>query len=180
MAGTIELDITTGGSPIEYDPWTKGPKAQKITCTTFELIGTTGTHPKTGKPQGTRDYGQGIKVTKRLDATSPTLVQLFAASSGLTASFTFFSPDVSSSNTANQVALTVTIGKGSDSAWLTGYTLRGPDTDVAAANGPQEPYEELYFTFTNIEYHRSGDDNQGNAVNKIVVDDLARLGAPVG
>jgi hypothetical protein len=177
MAGSVELEITTAGSPIDYDPWTKGVQAGKVLCTTFELLGTAGTHPKTGKPQGTRDYGTGIKVTKRLDSTSPTLLELFAKSTGLTAVFTFRSPDTGANNQANQVALTVTIGKPGDCAWLRGYTLKAPDTDVAAANAPQEPYEELYFTFTTIEYHRSGDDNQGNAVNKITRDDLAQFGA---
>jgi hypothetical protein len=177
MAGSVELEITTAGKPIDYDPWTKGVQAGKVLCTTFELLGTTGTHPKTGKPQGTRDYGSGIKVTKRLDSTSPTLLDLFAKSVGLTAIFTFRSPDVGASSQANQVALTVTIGKGTDSAWLRGYTLRAPDTDVPASAAPQEPYEELYFTFTTIEYHRSGDDNQGNMVNAIVCDDLAQFGA---
>jgi hypothetical protein len=188
MAGFVELQITVKGEPIEYDPWTYDDvdAAGKILCTTFELIGTAGVDPKTGKPQGTRDYGAGVKVTKRLDATSPTLLDLFAKSVGLTAVFTFSSPDVSSKAQANQPTLTVTIGKpptGSKGskleayAWLRGYTLIAPDTDVAASTGPQEPYEELYFSFTTIEYHRSGEDNGGNNVNKIAFDDLARFGA---
>jgi hypothetical protein len=177
MAGSVELEITTAGKPIDYDPWTKGVQAGKVLCTTFELLGNTGMHPKTGKPQGTRDYGEGIKVTKRLDSTSPTLLELFANRTGLTATFTFRAPDVGANSQASQVALTVTIGKPGDCAWLRGYSLKAPDTDVSAAHGPQEPYEELVFTFTTIEYHRSGDDNMGSAVNKITRDDLAQYGA---
>ncbi len=177
MAGSVELEILIKNSPIDYDPWTKGKQAGKILCTTFELLGNTGTHPKTGKPQGTRDYGSGIKVTKRLDSTTPTLVELFAKSVGLTAIFSFRSPDVGNNKQANDVSLTVTIGKEGDCAWLRGYSLKAPDTDVAAADGPQEPYEELYFTFTTIEYHRSGDDNRGASVSKITLDDLSQFGS---
>jgi type VI protein secretion system component Hcp len=176
MAGTVELEITSAGSPIAYDPWTNGRHAGKILCTTFELVGTAGTNPKTDKPQGTRDYGAGIKVTKRLDSTSPTLLRLFAKSTGLTATFTFFSPDVGANENPNEPALKVTLGKGSDCAWLRGYTLKAPDTEVAAADSPQEPYEELHFTFTTIEYQRCGNDNQGKQVNMITIDDLSQVG----
>ncbi|HEX5657567.1 MAG TPA: hypothetical protein VFX59_10250 [Polyangiales bacterium] len=160
-----------------------GPKAGKILCTSFELVGSTGTDPKTGKPQGTRDYGTGIRVTRRIDSTTPVLVELFARRTGLTATFHFNAPDVKANNHANQVALSIAIGKSGspgrpgDSAWLRGYTLKVPDTDVAAADSPLEPYEELFFTFTTIEFKRSGDDNLGNPVSMITLDDLALMNA---
>lgn len=176
MAGTVELGIWVNGSEIDYDPWTTGDACHgKILCTTFDLCGSSAVHAKTGKPQGTRDYGDGITVTKRLDATSPKLVELFRGGVGLKAEFHFHTPDVSAGGCAVQVALTVTIGESDNRAWLSSYRLIAPDTDRRANDGPLEPYEELKFSFAHIKFHRSGPDNQHKPVSLITVDDLTQM-----
>jgi hypothetical protein len=176
MAGSVDLQIFSKNQEIDYDPWTSGDGAGHIHCTTFELLGSCGVDVKTGVPNGTRDYGQGLRVTKRLDATSPKLLELFNQRTGLTAEFKFHMPDTSTSACALQVALAVLIGEG-DCAWIRSYRLVAPDTDTPAAGMPREPYEEITFSFKKIQFQRLGKNYAGEHHNVIATDDLSLMTA---
>lgn len=176
MAGSVDLQIETDKGPIDYDAWTTGTDAGHIHCMTFDLLASCGVAVKSGRPEGTRDYGQGVRITKRLDSTSPVLLDLFNKRTGITAKFTFHTPDTSTSESSLQVALVVTIGV-DKRAWVRSYRLVAPNTDVAAADGPKEPYEEITFSFSNIEFQRTGLNNADDHCNLIAKDDLTQMTA---
>ena len=175
MARAVDLEITTKDGPIDFDSVMSGQQDAHIYCRRFELSSMSPVDVKTGATKGTREYS-GIKIEKRLDKSSPKLIELFVAGTGLKASFQIHKANNASELTAGEVAMTVTIGDPDFKAWISSYRLLVPDVEKHAKDDPDEPYEEIVFSFTTVEFHKSGTGYDGRPHEIVIQDSLVGTG----
>ena len=90
--------------------------------------------------------------------------------------FRIHKPNASSNYPPAEVAMKVTIGAPDYKAWISSYRLIVPDVETAVKDAPDEPYEEVVFSFTTIEFHKSGTGYDGKPHEIVVQDSLT--GAP--
>lgn len=171
MARSVDLEIITKDGAIDFDAVMDGQQDAHIYCRRFEVSSTSPVDIKTGATRGTREYA-GIKIEKRLDKASSKLLELFVGGAGLKAIFRIHRADTSSRYAPDEVAMTITIGAPDFKAWVSSYRLIVPDVEVAAKDAPDEPYEEIVFSFTTIEFHKSGTGYDGKPHEIVVQDSL--------
>lgn len=174
MARLVDLEIITKDGKFDLDPVHTGVDDAAIFCRRFELGGSAATNPKSGSPKGTREY-EGITIEKPLNSASPALFQLFTNHVGFKAVFRIHQVKSGPTQEPGEVVLTVTIGGDDFLAWVSSYKLVVPDVEKRASDDPDEPYEVIVFSFSNICYHKSGTDNAGAPTELMVEDSL--LGA---
>ena len=171
MARLVDLKITPKSGKFDLDPLHKDVDDVGIYCRKFELSGVAATDSKSGSPKGTREYA-GVTIEKRLDAASPSIFQLFIGHVGIKAEFRIYKVNSNTEETPGQVALTVSIGGDESLAWISSYKLIVPDVETAAKDDPDEPYEVITFSFSKIQYHKSGTNHKGAAAEIVVTDSL--------
>ena len=171
MSRSIDLEILTKDGAIDFDAVMDGQQDAHIYCRRFEVSSSSPVDLKTGATRGTREYA-GVKIEKRLDKASPKLLELFVGGSGLKAIFQIHKPNASSDYTPDEVAMKITIGAPDYKAWISSYRLIVPDVETAVKDSPDEPYEEVTFSFTTIEFHNSGTGYDGKPHESVVQDSL--------
>jgi type VI protein secretion system component Hcp len=171
MARSVDLEIITKEGAIDFDSVMDGQQDAHIYCRRFEISSTSPVDLTPGATRGTREY-TGIKIEKRLDKASPKLLELFVAGAGLQAIFRIHKADTSARYAPDEVAMKITIGAPDFKAWVSSYRLIVPDVEVATKDGPDEPYEEVVFSFTHIEFHKSGTGYDGKPHEVVIQDSL--------
>ena len=174
MARAVDLEIETKSGKVDFDPLMSGQQDAGIYVRKFDLEALISVDPKTGSPKGTREY-PGITIEKRHDMSSPKLLELFVNQTGFKATFRIHKPSPASDDMAGEVAATVTIGAPDFKAWISRYELKVPDVEKLAKDDPDEPYERIVFSFTTIEYHKSGTGFDGKQHQVVVQDSLVGL-----
>ncbi len=171
MARSVDLQIFTKDGEIDFDPVKAGAQEAHVFCRRFEITGTSPIDHRTGTTKGTREYA-GIKIEKRLDKASPKLVELFVNNVGVKAVFQIHRTNSGTDYTPGEVAMTVTVGAPDYKAWISSYRLIVPDVEKQSKDDPDEPYEEVIFSFTTVEFHKSGTGYDGKQHEIVVQDDV--------
>jgi type VI protein secretion system component Hcp len=171
MSRAVNLTIEPDGGSVDLDTFKQGEQDKaKIYISSFELMGQTGVDPKTGRPKGNREY-TGIKIRKRLDGASPGLFELFTKNTPFKATFEIAVADFTGSGTPSEVAAVITVGGGGKkNAFVSSYALRVPDVEKPVGDNPEEPYEEIVFSFDGIEFKKSGLNQLGDSHTIVVKD----------
>lgn len=172
MARAVHLSLEGESGPIDIDSFTDGlQKESTVYVRFFELIGKTGIDRKTGRPMGNREY-TGVRIQKRLDKASPALFELFTTNTPFAATFDITGAEFTGTGDPSQVLATIIIGAGGSkkNAFIVSYTLCSPDAEKRVEDSPDEPYEELVFSFDTLEFKKVGGDFHGDAHTVIVKD----------
>lgn len=146
MAQTIHLYLTANGTKIDGDSTiTSMDRENSIECLSFEDSVRTAREASTGTATGQRSY-EPIRVTKRMDKSSPLLQKALVDNEVIEATFKFFRPNPAGDGSTEQF-FTIEIQEGR----LGSVTRVSPDViDPASANAP--PTEEITFTFGYIRW----------------------------
>jgi type VI protein secretion system component Hcp len=171
MSRSVHLTLEGESGPIDIDSFTDGTqKEASILVRFFELMGKTGVDQKTGRPKGSREY-TGVKLQKRLDKASPALFELFANNTPFQATFDIGAADFTGSGNPGETLATITVGSGRPkNCFLVSYCLTVPDVEKPVGENPDEPFEELIFSFDSIEFKKVGGDFMGKPHTIIVKD----------
>lgn len=171
MSRSVHLTLESDSGPIDIDQFTDGTqKDATVYVRAFELLGRTGVDPKTGRPKGTREY-TGVKLQKRLDKSSPALFELFANNTPFQATFEIGAADFTSSGSPGEILASITVGSGTPkNGFVASYCLTVPDVEKPLEDNPDEPYEEIVFSFDSIEFKKIGSDFMGKSHTIIVKD----------
>jgi type VI secretion system secreted protein Hcp len=146
MAMTVHLELLANGTKIDGDSTILSmDRENTIECLSFEDSVRTAREASSGMASGERTY-EPVRITKRIDKSSPLLAKALCNNEAIEATFRFFRPNPAGDGTTQQF-FTVKI----DEARINSVVRVSPDViDPAAANAP--PTEEVTFVFGYIQW----------------------------
>ena len=146
MANTVHLYLTANGTKIDGNSTIESmDRADSIECLSFEDSVRTAREASSGMASGERSY-EPVRITKRIDKSSPLLAKALCNNEVIEATFKFFRPNPAGDGTTEQ-HVTVEVQEGR----IASITRVSPDViDPAAANAP--PTEEVTFVFGYIRW----------------------------
>jgi type VI secretion system secreted protein Hcp len=144
MAMTVHLYLTANGTKIDGDSTILSMERENsIECLSFEDSVRTAREASSGMASGERTY-EPMRITKRIDKSSPLLAKALCNNEVIDATFKFFRPNPAGDGTTEQY-FTVVIGEGR----VASITRVSPDViDPASANRP--PCEQVTFVFGRV------------------------------
>jgi len=144
MAMSVHLKLKANDSDIEGDSTiTSLERENTIECLSFEDSVRTAREASTGMASGQRTY-EPLKITKRIDKSSPLLAKALCDNERCEGEFLFFRPNQEGDGTTEQF-FTIKI----ENAFISSICRVSPDViDPASANAP--PTEEISFVFGKI------------------------------
>lgn len=146
MAMTVHLELTANGTKIDGDSTISSMERENtIECLSFEDSVRTAREASTGMASGERTY-EPIKITKRIDKSSPLLAKALCNNEVIEGTFKFFRPNPAGDGTTEQF-YTIEIKE----ARIASVYRISPDViDPASANEPAT--EEISFVFGYIRW----------------------------
>ena len=146
MANTVHLYLTANGTKIDGNSTIESmDRADSIECLSFEDSVRTAREASSGMASGERSY-EPVRITKRIDKSSPLLAKALCNNEVIEATFKFFRPNPAGDGTTEQ-HFTIEIQEGR----VASITRVSPDViDPAAANAP--PTEEVTLVFGYIRW----------------------------
>lgn len=171
MSRIVLLEIKSDEFTVDVDSVQAGPQSEgKISVMFMQLVAKSPVDQRTGSPKGNREYS-GIRIRKRLDRASIGLIEAFTKRLPMQAKFEIQEVNLQAAD-EQQVALIVSIGGGDPkNAFISSYTLTVPDIESGSANDPQEPWEELLFTFDQIQFEKAGRSGYLNSQASTIIGD---------
>ncbi len=152
MANTIHLWLKANQTDIPGDSTISSMEREDtVECLSFEDSVRTAREASSGTASGERTY-EPIRITKRIDKSSPLLAKALCNNEIIEATFKFYRPSPEGDGTTEQF-FTVEIQEGR----IASVTRVSPDViDPASATAP--PTEEVTFVFGYIRwcYERDG------------------------
>jgi type VI secretion system secreted protein Hcp len=144
MAMTVHLNLKANGTQIKGESTIESmDRKDTIECLSFEDSVRTAREASTGMASGERTY-EPIKITKRIDKSSPLLAKALCNNEVIDAKFRFYRPNPAGDGTTQQF-FTVSIEEGR----IASITRNSPDViDPASSNSP--PVETVSFVFGKI------------------------------
>lgn len=144
MAETVHLYLKANGADVQGESTqTSLGRENSIECLSFEDSVRTAREKGSGMATGRRTY-EPVRVTKRIDKSSPLLAKALCNNEVIEGVFKFFRPNPTGDGTTEQF-FTVGIKEGRVAA----IKRTSPDTlDPASALAP--PMETIEFVFHNI------------------------------
>jgi type VI secretion system secreted protein Hcp len=144
MAMTVHIDLKANGTKIDGDSTIESmDRANTIECLSYTDSVRTAREASSGMASGERTY-EPIRITKRIDKSSPLLFKALCNNEVIEAIFRFYRPNPAGDGTTQQF-YTVKIKEGR----IASYLRISPDViDPASANAP--PTEEVTFVFGDI------------------------------
>lgn len=102
MAETVHLFLKANGKDIKGESTQRSlGREGSIECLSYEQSIVTGRDAATGQATGRRQYGP-LKITKRIDASSPLLMKALVTNEKIEAVFKFFRPSPNGDGTTEQ------------------------------------------------------------------------------
>ena len=146
MAMTVHLYLTANGTKIDGNSTIESmDRADSIECLSFEDSVRTAREASSGMASGERTY-EPVRITKRIDKSSPLLAKALCNNEVIEATFKFFRPNPAGDGTT-EYYFTLEIQEGR----VASITRVSPDViDPASANAP--PTEEVTFVFGYIRW----------------------------
>ncbi|MBW2093717.1 MAG: type VI secretion system tube protein Hcp [Deltaproteobacteria bacterium] len=144
MAMTVHLFLKANGQDIQGDSTIESlDRADSIECLSYTDAVRTAREASSGMASGERTY-EPIRITKRVDKSSPLLFKALTNNEVIEATFRFYRPNPAGDGTT-QHFYTIEITE----ARIASYNRISPDViDPASANAP--PTEEIGFVFGRI------------------------------
>lgn len=146
MAMTVHLELTANGTKIDGDSTIASMERENtIECLSFEDSVRTAREASSGMASGERTY-EPVKITKRIDKSSPLLAKALCNNEVIEATFKFFRPNPAGDGTTEQF-YTIELQE----ARISSIFRVSPDViDPASANAPAT--EEVGFVFGYIRW----------------------------
>lgn len=146
MAMTVHLELYANDMKIDGDSTIISmDRENTIECLSFEDSVRTAREASSGMASGERSY-EPVRITKRIDKSSPLLAKALCDNEVIKATFRFFRPNPEGDGTTQQF-FTIVI----EEARVNSVVRVSPDViDPAAANAP--PTEEVTFVFGKIQW----------------------------
>ena len=146
MAETVHLKLKAAGTDIAGESTqTSLERENTIECVAFEYALETAREAGSATATGRRLH-KAVKITKRIDKSSPLLIKALTENSECDATFKFYRPNPAGDGTTEQF-YTVTLGKARISA------LRQSVPNVMVPNMHAiPPMEEVEFVFATINW----------------------------
>lgn len=152
MAMTVHLFLKANGQDIQGDSTiTSMDRENSIECLSFSDSVRTAREAATGMATGERTYDP-IKITKRIDKSSPLLAKALCNNELIEATFKFYRPNPAGDGTTQQY-YTIEIQEGR----IASITRVSPDvTNPAAATDPAKETVTFVFGYIRWTYEPEG------------------------
>lgn len=146
MAEHVHLFLKANGKDIKGESTqTSLSREGSIECLSYEQAATTPFEPSTGQASGRRQYSP-LKVTKRIDKSSPLLWQAMTQNQKVEGVFKFYRPNPTGDGTTEQF-FSVQIAKG----FISSIRQVVEDT-LSPTESYEPPMEELNIIFHDIQW----------------------------
>jgi type VI secretion system secreted protein Hcp len=152
MAMTVHLFLKANGQDIQGDSSVESlERANSIECLSFSDSVRTGREASTGMATGERTY-EPIKITKRIDKSSPLLAKALCNNEVIEGDFKFYRPNPAGDGTT-QHFYTITIQQ----ARIASISRVSPDvTNPASASDPAKETVSFVFGYVRWTYEPDG------------------------
>ncbi|MEM7137426.1 MAG: type VI secretion system tube protein TssD [Myxococcota bacterium] len=142
MSQSVHLWLQANGEAVEGESSVNTMERENtIECFSFEYGVTGGSEAFSGSPSGVRNY-EPIRVTKRVDKSSPLLWRALCNNEAIDATFKFYRPDTGA-GALTEHFYTVEISEGR----IAGIDFVSPDS-MMGSNEP--PTETISFVYNNM------------------------------